>query len=100
MGGVDRMDQNISAYRISICRKKRYQSLFTYLVDVTINNSFKLWKEDKATMDLLGFKRSVANVYLRKHASKPLRGKSPAQSKLQKECRFDRIDHLVLKQAK
>jgi Transposase IS4 len=39
MGGVDRMDQNIGAYRISIRSQKWQWPLFAYLLDVAMQNA-------------------------------------------------------------
>ena len=59
MGGVDRMDQNISKYRIAIRGKKWYACIVTYCIDVAINNAWQLHKicEGKDAMDLLTFRR-------------------------------------------
>ena len=61
MGGTDRMDQNIAAYRIGIRSKKWWWSLFIWLVDVPIGNAHYLYKRSPAyndePLDLLGFKR-------------------------------------------
>ena len=40
MGGVDRMDQNIGAYRISIRSGKWWWPLFAYLLDVAMQNAW------------------------------------------------------------
>lgn len=44
MGGVDRMDQNISKYRRAIRGKKWYSFLFTYLLEASVNNDLQLYK--------------------------------------------------------
>ena len=44
MGGTDRMDQNIAAYRIGIRSKMWWWSLFIWLVDVSIRNAHYLYK--------------------------------------------------------
>ena len=41
MGGVDRMDENISAYRINI-RSKKWWPIATFLFDVAANNAYRL----------------------------------------------------------
>ena len=44
MGGVDRMDQNISNYRIAMQGKKWYFCLVSYMFDISINNAWRLQK--------------------------------------------------------
>lgn len=39
MGGVDRMDKDVARYRIGIRGKKWWWPIFTWLLDVAINNS-------------------------------------------------------------
>ena len=40
MGGVDRLDQNISNYRVAIRGKKWYFPIICYLLNVTVNNAW------------------------------------------------------------
>ena len=40
MGGIDRMDQNISNYRIAMRGKKWYFCLVSYMFDISINNAW------------------------------------------------------------
>ena len=104
MGGVDRMDQNISKYRIGIRGKKWYFSLFSYMVDVAVNNAWQLYrmhyKEKK--MDLLGFHRSVVMYYLQRFGTPSHQGQSGRpQTSLQIEAtRFDNHGHWVIPQEK
>ena len=42
MGGVDRMDQNISKHRIAIRSNKWYSCRITFLIDVAVNNVWQL----------------------------------------------------------
>lgn len=99
MGGVDRMDQNISKYRTALRGKKWYSSLFTYLLDASLNNAFQLYKLKNGNIENLSFRRSIAMAYLKKYGCKPSRGKA-RQSALQEVSRFDRTDHIVIPQAK
>lgn len=39
MGSVDRMDQNISQYRIGIRGKKWYSSIVLYIIDLAVQNA-------------------------------------------------------------
>lgn len=44
MGGVDRMDQNIATYRISIRSRKWWWPLFAYMVDVAMQNAWLIYR--------------------------------------------------------
>ena len=43
-GGVDRMDENIRAYMISIRNKKWWWPLFQFCVGLTVNNAFQRYR--------------------------------------------------------
>lgn len=66
MGGVDQMDQSLSLYRIAIKGKKWWWVLFTYVVDMSISNAWRLYcianPDDR--MDQLSFRRHIARSYL------------------------------------
>jgi len=72
MAGVDRMDQNIATYRISIRSRKWWWPLFAYLIDVAMQNAWLLYRlTDSANhqpMDQLEFRRNVVNVYYKKYS--------------------------------
>jgi hypothetical protein len=66
MGGVDELDQSISLYRIAIHGKKWWWVLFTYMIDMTIANAWRLHVlSHQDRMDQLLFRRHVARYYLR-----------------------------------
>jgi hypothetical protein len=66
MGGVDRMDQNISKYRISIRSKKWWWPIFAHLLDVTVQNAWILYRKCPSSTDrplcLLEFRREICQV--------------------------------------
>lgn len=81
MGGVDIMDQAISNYRISIRGKKWWWVLFTYFVDLSVVNAWKLHcLSTENPMTLLLFRRTIARCYLSESASQPKR-RGPPSSK-------------------
>jgi DNA excision repair protein ERCC-6 len=45
MGGVDRLDQNISSYRIGIRKKKWWFGIFSWLLSASVNNGWQLYRE-------------------------------------------------------
>lgn len=44
MGGVDRLDQNLSSYRVSIRKKKWWFPIFSWLLGVSVNNAWQLYR--------------------------------------------------------
>ena len=68
MGGVDRMDQNVDKYRISIHSNKWWRPLFAFCVDASIQQAWHLYRATPAAEtkppDLLAVRRSIARVYL------------------------------------
>ena len=66
MSGVDRMDENIGAYMISI---------FRFSVDLAVNNTFQLYRlqplnQGQKQLDLLGFRGEIVQVYHARFQSK------------------------------
>lgn len=45
MGGVDRLDQNVAAYRIAYRGKKWWSSIFLWLIDVCVQNAWQLHRQ-------------------------------------------------------
>lgn len=68
MGGVDRLDQNVGCYRISIRLKRWYWQLLMFPINVCMNNAFQLYKLSPASQnnqhDYLSFTRHVVTTYL------------------------------------
>ena len=106
MGGVDRMDQNIAAYMINLRSKKWWWPLFRFVIDVSVNNAFQLYrmKEVQAgerKLDALGFRRSIVDAYFRLYRSNKsfetlFRGSrrlhNPAEN-----LRYDGLNHWLVK---
>ena len=100
MGGTDPMDGNVAKYRIAIQGKKWWWPIFTWLIDVSINNAWILLMKN-CTNDIsqLDFKRQIVQTYLISHSSLPKGGGRPATSKsggrVLKSIRYDRLDHYI-----
>ena len=61
MGGVDRLDQNISSYMIGHRTKKWCWPVFRFRLDLSVNNAHQLYRQQKCSegerkLDLLGFR--------------------------------------------
>ena len=62
------MDQNISSYMINLRTKKWCWPLFRFYIDVSINNTFQIYKKRdlqsrEIMLDLLSFRRSIFEIY-------------------------------------
>ena len=71
MGGVDRMDQNVAAYMLNLRSKKWWWPLFRFVIDVSVNNAFQLYRLrnidlGESKLDALGFRRAIVDAYFRK----------------------------------
>lgn len=101
MGGVDRADQNISSYRISIRSKKWWWPLFVWVPDMIMQNAWILYRlnkePDDENLDLLSFRRSVVQIYLQKYkiqrvAAAPQRNLS-FEKRVPSAIREDQVGH-------
>lgn len=100
MGGVDRADQNISLYRVSIRGKKWYFPLLSHFIDMAEQNAWRLHKVNGGKLDHLSFRRSIAVGLLESFKRNTKRGSSRYSNNLHDFSRFDGIDHLVIYQEK
>lgn len=97
MGGVDKMDGHIAAYRSRIRQRKWYWPIFAYLLDTSVVNAWLLMKKIKPTdpncVSLLAFRRYLAVSLLEKYGTKPSRGKNSLPKLV--GPRFDNVGHIV-----
>jgi len=104
MGGTDRMDENISLYRIAIRGKKWWWPIFAWILDTAIHNAWILAKGAGSTIPQLEFRRQVAQTYLQRYGTMPKSAGRPSTSKassqrdsrVSDDIRFDGRDHLVI----
>lgn len=96
MGGVDRADQNISLYRVSIRGKKWYFPIICHLLDMTVQNAWQLERRSGGKMDQLSFRRAIAQSILEIHKKPSTYQTGKTAKALHQSSRYDRIDHLVL----
>lgn len=97
MGGTDRMDQNLSQYRINIRNRKWYWCLFSWLIDVSVHNAWILCRSRNITQ--LQFRRQIAQFYLTHYKTERKTNRTQSQkSKLvYNELQYDGFDHFVQK---
>ena len=102
MGGVDRCDQNISTYRISMKSKKWWWALFAWIPDMVMQNCWLLYQQNKLpeepSLNLLAFRREVVQTYLKMYA-KPTSDRRSlgrilfATQRISVDAHLDRVDH-------
>ena len=105
MGGVDRMDQNVSTYRISIRSRKWWWALFAYLLDVAMQNAWLLYRNTAAAihqpLDQLEFRRNVCAVYYKRYSreraaiGRPLGRPRPVKDRVPSDVRTDKANHFL-----
>ena len=101
MGGVDRMDQNISLYRTSIRGKKWYIPIIFYCIDAAVQNAWQLSRLASVPlkMDMLTFRRSVATSLIRKNGVPSQQGSKGRPAKPgPSDPRYDEVGHFVCSQ--
>ena len=76
MGGTDRMDQNINAYRVAIRGKKWWWYIFTWVLDASLQNAWLLRQMQGNEILQKSFRREIAMTYLKSFQNKPLRTRS------------------------
>ena len=76
IGGVDRMNQYVSKYRIAMRGKKWYRCLISLMLDASINNAWQLQKncKNENPMDMLRFRQYFVRTYLSQYGKPPEKG--------------------------
>lgn len=95
MSSTDRYKQDTNRLRIGIHGKKWWWPLFTWLIDASVVNA---WKLHQGNMSQIDFRREITTVYLRRHsvAAKGPGRQSSLQTQIRNELRYDRKDHFVV----
>lgn len=115
MGGVDLMDSHLGRYKIRVKTKKWYLRIFYHLLDITIINSWILYRKvhhkqgfsDKDLMSLMDFRSELAETLTNLGSTENRKGrpsssieeqisrkrKGPAPTMPTKEVRMDKSGH-------
>ena len=103
MGGTDQMDQNVNNLRIAIRGKKFYFPIFTWLLDVSVNNAWSIFRKCGHGMSQLDFKRRIVEVLCRREGGVAsfsriphIERKSNIACKVPEDLRYDRINHFLV----
>lgn len=71
MGGVDRMDQNIETYCISMRSRKWWWPVFVYCIDLAVQQTWHIYHATEAgrrrPLDLLGVRGLVTGLLVQGH---------------------------------
>ena len=101
MGGVDRLDENIAKVRVAIRMKKWWWPMFSWLLNVSVNNAWQTYRmlarsQQLESLHLLGFTRRIVLTYVNRYSSfkdsKPVGG---IQMRVIPETRYDGLHHYV-----
>lgn len=95
MGGTDRMDQNVNTYIISIRGKKWWWSLFTWLLDVTIQNAWQLGRIKNPKLTQIDFRRNLAMAYVKRYSTPAITKTKSTKRPGFSDIRYDTIGHYV-----
>ena len=91
MGGTDRIDQNVSCYRTAIRTRKRWSSIFSWIVDVTVQNAWLIYGLEHRDMSELDFRAWIARTYLKQAEPKTLSSRAKVlASNVLPDVRFDK----------
>jgi len=64
MGGTDKMDQNTNCYRIAVRTKQWWWPIFSWMVDVTVQNAWLIYRKEKV-VSRIDYQAWVARTYLK-----------------------------------
>lgn len=103
MGVTDRMDQNLNAYRCSICSKKWWWPLFVFGLESAIQNAwhiYRLWPSfSSKPLHLLNFRREICLTYFQQSMSNlPGPGRPITKTRKRKvldTVRYDGLNHFI-----
>jgi hypothetical protein len=100
MGGVDRLDQNVATYRVSIRTKKWWWSMFYFMLSASVSNAWILYRQSvnyaSEKHDLLEFTRRIVLVYLQRYSQIADLKRITQKKRALPEVRFDRMDHVIV----
>lgn len=95
MGGTDRMDQNIGYYRIGVRKNKWWWSIFTWLIDVPVQNAWLLQrKAGMKSISQFQFRRNIAQHCCHAVALSVANNRPHKRARLPEEDRYDERDHM------
>lgn len=103
MGGVDRLDQNVSCYRIAIRMKKWYWQLLMFPLNASMNNAFQLYRltptgKSSHHLDYLQFVRVTVQTYMGQSMERKI-GRSPksVKKRVPENVRLNGRHHIIIK---
>ncbi|MCL4143795.1 UNVERIFIED_CONTAM: hypothetical protein GTU68_064841, partial [Idotea baltica] len=95
MGYTDQFNKDNNRHRIGIRGKKWWWCLFTWLLDASVINAWKLSPNPNSQLE---FRRHIANSYLKQFGTAPIAGGRPSQTKKRRneDIRTDQSNHFIV----
>ena len=102
MGGVYRLDQNITTYMIAHRSNEWWWQIICFCVDLCSNNAAQIYQQPEnpgqKPPDLLGFQHSIVDTYHRRYRKTTQISMFPGSRKktrVSDEVRFDKLSHWI-----
>ena len=102
MGGTDEMDQN-NNLRIAKRGKKFYFPIFTWLLDVSVNNTWSIYRKCGHEITQMDFKRKIVEVLLCREGGVArfsrighIERKANRETEVPEDLRLDQINHFLV----
>ena len=100
MGRVDRLDQNLSYFRVGIRSKKWYFQLIAFGINAAMQNAWQLYRKDEGNNeDALGFRRKVVQSTSSQQraglSSNKKENPKKIASRVPEKIRYDNINHYI-----
>ena len=95
------MDEHIAKLRVAIRMKKWWWPMFSWLLNVSVNNAWQTYhilahSQELEPLDLLSFTRRLVLTYVnRNSASKGSKGVGGLQRQVIPEIRYDGLHHYI-----
>lgn len=97
MGGVDQLDQQVACYRTRIRQRKWWWPIFVYLFDVTVVNSWYLFRKvHGGSVSLFDFRRQLAVSLLKCNGVPSIQGRRV--SAVLSDVRYDGNNHWIVRE--
>ena len=99
MGSVNRFDQNIAAYMITLRSKKWWWPVFRFCVDLAVQNAYQIYRLQKRgvskKLDSFGFRRAIVEVYSKKYTKDSSGLFKHPQILRALKVRYDNVGHWI-----
>ena len=103
IGGADQLNQSIASHRILIKNRKWFWPLLLYSIEVSLYNSWLLYRSLEENCSFLDHIRSITTSYLQTHrhaktiipSAETVFHNSRVSNRVEEWIRFDGLDHFI-----